>query len=68
MHLLDREGGIVAQRDSEPQGGMKSTSRWEKGEEVMDRYGVMTPEGLPEGEYKIVVGIYDPESGRGCPL
>jgi len=64
VHLLDEEGRLVAQRDSEPQGGMRPTSSWRVGEEVVDRYGVMIPEGLPAGEYELVVGTYEPESGE----
>ncbi len=68
VHLLDEEGGLVAQRDSEPVGGMRPTSGWGEGEEVMDNYGVVIPQGVPAGEYEIVVGMYDPESGERLPI
>jgi len=68
VHLLDKEDRLVAQRDSEPQGGTRPTSGWGKGEGVIDNYGVMIPEGLPVGEYEMVVGIYEPESGERLPI
>jgi len=68
VHLLDKEGGIVAQRDGEPQGGMRPTSGWGVGEEVEDNHGVMIPEGLLAGEHEIVVGVYEPESGERLPI
>lgn len=68
VHLLDEGGEIVAQRDSEPMGGMRSTSDWEVGEEVVDRYGVMISEGTPSGRYELVVGMYEPESGARLPI
>lgn len=68
VHLLDKEGRLVAQRDSEPQGGMRPTSGWAEGEEIIDNYGVVIPEGMPTGEYEIVVGMYDPQSGERLPI
>jgi len=68
VHLLDEEGKIVAQRDSEPIGGMRPTIGWELGEEVVDRYGVLVGEGTPSGRYELVVGIYEPQSGERLPI
>ncbi|MFQ6000038.1 MAG: ArnT family glycosyltransferase [Anaerolineae bacterium] len=64
IHLVDERGQLVAQRDSQPQGGSKPTSGWEAGEEVEDHYGVWVSEGVAPGEYELVVGIYEPESGE----
>lgn len=68
VHLLDEEGRLVAQRDSEPVGGMRPTSGWEMGEEVVDRYGVLVGKGTPLGRYELVVGMYEPESGERLPV
>jgi len=68
LHLLDEEGRLVAQRDSEPGGGMRPTSSWEVGEEIVDRYGVVVGEGTPSGRYQLVVGMYEPESGERLPI
>ncbi|MFQ5885884.1 MAG: hypothetical protein ACE5II_01475, partial [Anaerolineae bacterium] len=68
VHLLDGEGRIVAQRDSEPVGGSRPTSGWGIGEEIGDNYGIILPEELPSGEYQLVVGMYDPTSGERLPI
>jgi len=68
IHLLDEEGRLVAQRDSEPQGGMRPTNGWQVGEEVVDRYGVLVGEGTPSGKYELVVGMYEPASGERLPI
>ena len=68
VHLLDKEGRLVAQRDSEPQGGRRPTSGWGVGEEMVDRHGVLVGEDTPFGRYEIVVGMYEPESGERLPI
>lgn len=68
VHLLDGEGRIAAQRDSEPVGGSRPTSGWGIGEEIWDNYGIMLPEELPSGEYHLVAGMYDPTSGERLPV
>lgn len=67
VHLLDEEGRLGAQRDSEPMGGMKPTSGWEVGEEIVDRYGALVGEDTPSGRHELVVGMYEPESGERLP-
>lgn len=64
VHLLDQEGRLVAQRDSEPVGGSKPTMGWKIGEEIGDNYGILLPDDVPSGEYELVVGMYEPESGE----
>jgi hypothetical protein len=63
-HLLDEAGALVAQRDSEPVEGSRPTSTWDPGEEVLDRHGILIPDGLAPGEYRLVVGMYWPSTGE----
>lgn len=63
-HLLDGDGTLVAQRDSEPLGGSSPTTNWYEGEEVLDNYGILIPDGLAPGEYSLVVGMYLPITGE----
>lgn len=58
LHLLDRDGALAAQRDSEPGGGLALTSTWESGDVQVDNHGVMIPVGTRPGEYQLVVGLY----------
>jgi 4-amino-4-deoxy-L-arabinose transferase-like glycosyltransferase len=64
VHLLDGEGRIVAQRDSEPVGGWRPTPSWRVGESVRDNHGLLIPESVPAGEYRLIVGLYGPEGER----
>ncbi|MGC9358911.1 MAG: glycosyltransferase family 39 protein [Anaerolineae bacterium] len=64
LHLLDPNGQIVAQRDAEPVGYSRPTSSWEVGKEIVDRHGIVIRPGTPPGSYRLVAGMYDPETGQ----
>ncbi|MGD8462313.1 MAG: glycosyltransferase family 39 protein [Anaerolineae bacterium] len=68
VHLLDAQGQLVAQRDSQPAGGLRPTSTWTKDEVIVDRYGVLLPGDLPAGEYRLIAGMYRPASGERLPI
>lgn len=68
VHLLDGEGRLVAQQDSEPLGGLRPTTTWLAGEVIHDRVGVLLPTDLAAGDYQIVVGMYNPEGGDRLPV
>jgi len=56
--LVDEDGEILAQRDSEPGGGLALTTTWTPGETITDNHGVLVPfEGQP-GRYSLVLGLY----------
>lgn len=59
LHLLDTEGQIVAQRDSEPGGGLVLTTTWSPDERVLDNHGLIIPRELPAGQYELIMGLYD---------
>ncbi len=59
VQLLDMEGRLVAQRDSEPAGGTWPTSSWEAGYNYYDYHALLIPEELPTGEYTLIAGLYD---------
>ncbi len=72
-HLLDANGQIQAQMDSEPQGGGLPTDRWATDQIVQDNYA-LTVSGSASGPYILEVGmylletlerlpVYDPDSG-----
>jgi mannosyltransferase len=64
VHVLDSNGKIVAQTDREPGGGQNPTTNWRSNEQVVDRYGVLIPEGTPPGIYWIEIGLYDFDGTR----
>jgi hypothetical protein len=58
VHLLDEGGTLVAQHDSQPRGGHYPTSVWDQGEVVDDRHPLALPTDVPDGNYRVVVGLY----------
>lgn len=67
VHLVDPHNEKIAQRDGQPVQWLRPTSSWQPGEEIIDHYGLLLPPNLPLGEYRIVVGLYDPVSGQRLP-
>jgi hypothetical protein len=59
VQLLDANGILAAQRDSEPGGGLALTTTWTPGEIVSDKHALFIPETLPSGTYRLIVGLYD---------
>jgi 4-amino-4-deoxy-L-arabinose transferase-like glycosyltransferase len=68
LHLLDAHDRIVAQHDGEPAGGSMPTSGWLSGESIADNHGVKVPLETPAGEYRLVLGVYEPETGERLPV
>ena len=59
VHLLDENGGIVAQADGVPQGGSRPTWSWQPGEVLQDSYQLAVPAELDSGRYRLLAGMYD---------
>ncbi|MDX1522340.1 MAG: hypothetical protein R3264_11990, partial [Anaerolineae bacterium] len=59
VHLRDESGVVVAQKDQPPLNGAYPTSLWDPGEVIADNIVISLPEELPQGEYKLIVGMYD---------
>lgn len=64
VHLVDDEGAIWGQQDSEPEGGFYHTSFWDVGEMLTDEYLFTIDEETPSGEYQIEVGMYLLDTGE----
>ncbi len=58
VHLVDRRGETVAQKDDQPQHGSYPTSFWSVGEIIADDYELQVPADVPAGDYQVVVGLY----------
>jgi mannosyltransferase len=67
VHLLDADGTLIAQTDTEPVGGFVLTTLWSPGESLIDRYGVLVPPDSTPGEYRLLVGMYG-FSGERLPV
>jgi hypothetical protein len=59
LHLLDANGNLVSQRDSEPGGGLALTTTWQPGAVVVDNHGLLLLSDLPPGSYRLQLGLYD---------
>ncbi len=68
VHLLDEDGRIVAQSDSEPAAGLAPTSIWGPGAVVYDAHNLTLPASLLPGRYRLQVGMYDAETGERLPI
>ena len=68
VHLLNANGEKLMQRDGQPAQWMRPTSAWQPGEVIVDRYGLLLPEDLPDGSYTIAVGLYNPVTGQRLPV
>jgi hypothetical protein len=64
LHLVDANGSVWAQHDSQPAGGSRPTSSWEAGEEITDHHGLALPADIPAGEYDLTLGLYDATTGE----
>jgi 4-amino-4-deoxy-L-arabinose transferase-like glycosyltransferase len=62
VHVLNAAGATVAQRDTPPWQGRFPTTSWGAGSIVVDVNDVPLP-ALPPGQYRVVVGMFDPASG-----
>jgi mannosyltransferase len=69
LHLLDEQGHIVAQRDSEPGGGLALTTVWVPGDTVVDNHGILLPLGMADGRYSLRLGLYElTDPSRRLPI
>ncbi len=68
VHLLDTSDTIAGQGDGPPLGDSYPTSFWAPGEVLTDMHPLQVHEDAPPGEYRIIVGLYDPETGERLPV
>jgi hypothetical protein len=59
VQLLNADGVLVAQRDSEPAGGSLPTTVWQPNTVIKDQHGLAIPTNLTAGNYQIIIGLYD---------
>ncbi|MDX2139974.1 MAG: glycosyltransferase family 39 protein [Chloroflexota bacterium] len=59
VQLLNSDGVLVTQHDSEPQGGSAPTNSWQLGVGITDRHALIVPPDTPPGTYTLIAGMYD---------
>ncbi len=68
VHVVDDAGTKWGQRDSWPVDGQRATSGWRPGELVADEHPVYIDVAGPREGYRLVIGLYDLETGERLPL
>lgn len=63
VQVLNSKNEIVAQKDQLPTNGDYPTSLWQPGEIITDEIVVSLPANLPADNYRLVVGLYDSNTG-----
>jgi hypothetical protein len=67
LHLLDGDGKLVAQVDKLNPGEFP-TKRWPTDKYIRDSYRLALPADLPEGEYRLSIGLWVAGEGWRLPL
>jgi hypothetical protein len=63
VHIIPRDGQTpLAQHDSQPANGNLPTTAWVKGEYITDDH-LISLTAVPPGDYRVLVGLYDPATG-----
>ena len=65
VHLMDAAGSRLVGVDGQPP---VPTSQWARGEVVLDERVVPIPDDLPPDDYRLVVGLYQPDTGERLPV
>lgn len=60
VHLVNEQGDIVAEHNSQPQAGLFPMSLWSTGDWVEDPHPLVLPHTLQPGRYALRVGWYKP--------
>jgi len=63
LHLTNAENRPLSQQDDFPMGGLAPTSAWRPGEVITDLHKLIIKSDVPAGEYRLLVGLYEPETG-----
>ncbi len=64
VQLVNTQNNILAQADGKPQNGFYPTTYWQPGETIIDRHPVPLPANLPLGNYDLLLGFYEAETGQ----
>lgn len=67
-HLVGPNGKIYGQDDSIPMSGTAPTDSWVPGEVLTDHYSLTIHPNAPPGDYQLVVGFYNPDTGARVPV
>jgi hypothetical protein len=64
VHIRNRAGETVTQKDGPTGNGVYPTILWDTGETIADKILMTLPPDLPSGQYSVVVGLYNFATGQ----
>ena len=70
IHLLDQQGEKIAQVDDQPRDawGPRPMTSWRAGQVVVDEHSLAIPADLPAGDYTLILGLYNWQTGDRLPV
>ncbi len=68
VQLLDAEGRVIAQNDSQPVSGARPTTGWRQDEIIRDAHTLQFNELAAAGTGRLIAGLYDPSTGERVEL
>jgi hypothetical protein len=68
VHLLDRDGQLIAQDDSVPVAWTRPLETWQLGEQLLDAHALLPLEDTPAAGWSFRVGLYDPDTLDRLPV
>jgi 4-amino-4-deoxy-L-arabinose transferase-like glycosyltransferase len=68
IHLLDRNGQVVAAQEAEPADGFYPTNAWAAGDLVRDPHRLALTDDRAAGAVGLEIGLVDPTSGERLPV
>jgi 4-amino-4-deoxy-L-arabinose transferase-like glycosyltransferase len=66
--LLGPDFQLRGQLDRQPLSGRWPTSRWQPGQKFVDKFVLNVSEFAPTGDYVLLVGLYDVNTGQRLPV
>ncbi|MBI5929190.1 MAG: glycosyltransferase family 39 protein [Chloroflexi bacterium] len=69
VQLLNPDGTLASQHDSEPANGRAITTTWQAGQTITDNHGLVVKQDAITGTYSLIVAVYelDPPNTRLIP-
>lgn len=64
VQLIAADGGAAVSLEGEPNRSGSPTWRWQAGDQIADTWQLKLPENLQPATYQVVVGMYDPATGK----
>jgi hypothetical protein len=68
LHLVDAQGALICQSDGAPRNGLAPFEAAAPNAVIDDARGLLVPAHAAAGEYRLLVGLYDPATGERVRL